>query len=511
MLNIPKIELRPYLDMAWRRKWWVILPLILCLVAGFAYLYQSPKVYKASTLILVESQRVPSKFVPNTVTENLQNRLQTISQQVHSRTNLEDVIDRFELNPASEELEPSFFAKLKRKILSELGLMEASAQEQEREQPSMQQLVRSVRNKIDVNLRARNQAFEISFEWRDPQVAAQVTNALASQFIDRNLKVREEMAMGTTRFLESQVERLREELQKREQALEDFKRRNMGSLPSQLESNMNMLSQLKDELGRVEDREEQIREQINLTQQQDQMQTQDLFADFAEPQGGKYEQEIEELQERLESMHTKYKEKHPDIQVLKRRISQLQEKQEEAAQEQDFEALPEEEPRGDFGQDMLQVQQEQMQQRLADLQEQKQELRQEIKKYEKRIEETSEVELQLKNLERDYQAVNDRYQNLLRKKLDAGMSEQMERRQQGEQFRVVDPAIEPDNPFKPDRRKVLAMALFVGLGLGGGLGYLRESLDPTFYTPQELEQQLHTKVVVSLPMVHEEKKGKGKG
>lgn len=508
MLQIPKVELAPYLDMAWRRKWWLIIPLFLALVAGVVHLYQTPKMYRASTLILVEPQTVPRQFVPSTVSDDLQKRLHTISQQVKSRTNLEDIIQRFELYPRLEHKEPGLPGKLKRKFLASIGFLEASADQDQKEQeePSMQQVVRNVRGKIDVNLRGRNQAFEIGFEWRDPQVAARVANAIASQFIDQNLKVRESMAMGTTRFLEAEVQRLRQELQERENRLERFKRQNMGRLPSQLQSNLNILSQLKEELSKTEDRAEQVRQQINLTSQQAQIQTQDLFVDFADPQGGKYEQEIEELQEELERMRIKYKEQHPDIQVLKRRISYLQEKQEEASQEEDFGPLPEEEPGGYFGQDMLQVQQEQMQMRLTEYKKKMQELRKQIAVYEQRVEQTSEVELELKNLERDYAAVNDRYQNVLRRKLDAEMAEQMERRQQGEQFRVVDPAVSPDKPFKPDKPRVMAMALVLGLGLGGGLGFLRESMDPAFYTPKELEYQLHTKVVVSLPYAHKEKK-----
>jgi uncharacterized protein involved in exopolysaccharide biosynthesis len=308
--------------------------------------------------------------------------------------------------------------------------------------------------------------------------------------------------------LQSEVQRLQQELQEREQALESFKRRNMGRLPSQLQTNLNILSQLKEELSKTEDRQEQVRQQMRLITQQAHMQAQDVFADFSawDSDTDMGNSELATLQERLKEMRSKYKEQHPDVQALLRRISQLEQEQElEVAME------PEPEPEPDLGlsgQDMLQVQQEQMQMRLADYKAKIQELKSQIQLYEQRVEETSEVELQLKNLERDYAAVNDRFQNVLRRKLDAEMAEQMERRQQGEQFRVVDPAITPDKPFKPDRNKIMAMALVMGLGLGGGLGYLRESLDPTFYTPQELEQQLHTKVVVSLPMVHEEKKGK---
>ena len=163
MVNIPKVEISPYLDIANRRKWWMIIPLFLALAAGGVHYYQTPKVYRSSTLILVESQRVPSEFVPNIVTEDLQSRLQTISQQVHSRTNLEDIIRRFDLLPEQEDKEPSLPGKIKRKILTFWGLMEAFADQnsEEKEEPSMQQVVQNVRGKINVNLRAKNQAFEI--------------------------------------------------------------------------------------------------------------------------------------------------------------------------------------------------------------------------------------------------------------------------------------------------------------------------------------------------------------
>ncbi|MDZ7761107.1 MAG: GNVR domain-containing protein [Desulfovermiculus sp.] len=506
MVHIPKVEIAPYLDIAKRRKWWIIIPFFLALAAGGVHFYQTPKVYRSSTLILVESQRVPSEFVPNTVSEDLQSRLQTISQQVHSRTNLEDIIRRFELLAREEDKEPGLPGKIKRKVLTFVGLMEVSADQNDKEEgePSMQQVVGNVRSKINVNLRAKNQAFEISFEWGDPQVAAQVTNALASQFIERNLRVREEMAMGTTRFLDSEVQRLRQELQKRENRLEEFKHRNMGRLPGQLESNLNILSQLKEELSRTEDRVEQLRQQKWMIEQQAQIQSQGLLAGSSgQGDDASGQQSLAVLQERLKEMRTKYKDQHPDVQRLKRRISQMEEQGGMISQGQKSDA----EPLNKIS--IKDVEMQQLQMRLEDHQKKMQSVKKQISEYEQRIEQTSEVELELRNLERDYAAVNDRYQNVLRRKLDAEMAEQMERRQQGEQFRVVDPAIAPDKPFKPDMNKVMVMALALGLGLGGGLAYLREALDPAFYTPGELKEQLQVKTVVSLPFVHREKKKRG--
>jgi uncharacterized protein involved in exopolysaccharide biosynthesis len=149
---------------------------------------------------------------------------------------------------------------------------------------------------------------------------------------------------------------------------------------------------------------------------------------------------------------------------------------------------------------------EQLQIRLAQNERRVQELHSQIKIYQNRVEQTSEIELELINLERDYNAVNDRFQLLLRRKLDAELAEQMERRQQGEQFRVVDPAITPDRPFKPNRRRIMLLSLVLGLGMGGGMAFLRESIDPAFYNAEEVEHFLKPELLISLPLVRDIKK-----
>jgi polysaccharide chain length determinant protein (PEP-CTERM system associated) len=505
MPNIPKIELRPYLEMALRRKWWIVVPVFLVLIAGWLYYKNSPKIYLASTLILVESQRVPQEFVPSTVTDDLTARLGTITQQVHSRTNLEQIIQRFELYPSQEESTPGFLSKVKSRIFVITGLSQASEVQDESDGPSMQGLVQNVRNKITIDLRPRNQGFEISFKWNDPVVAARVANALASQFIDQNLRVREEMAVGTTRFLDVEVQRLQEELQTREIALENFKRQHMGSLPSQLQSNLNILIQLKEELGRVEEQAQQIMYEIQLARR--------LHASADQgvqpfEQESALAREIRELEESLKQMRVRYTEQHPEIQALKRRLEQLQQEQDLAMAEAPYADQTQfNRPVNRDGQ-MRQIELEQAQRRLSVYESRINDLRRQIRIYEQRVEETSEVELNLRNLERDYNAVNERFQTLLRRKLDAELSEQMERRQQGEQFRVVDQAIPPDRPFSPDRNRIMLLSLFIGLGMGGGLAYLRESLDSAFYSAAEVEQTLKPEVLISLPYIEKIRKGR---
>jgi len=503
MLNIPKIDFQPYFEVAWRRKWWIVLPLILVLIGAAGYVFTSSKMYRASTLILVEAQRVPQSYVQSTITESLQARLHTISQQVHSRTNLESIIRDFRLfaDKNQEGQDRSFLGKIKERVLSLMQPQDAQSSASD-EGPSMIQKVNSVREKINVNLRGQNKAFEISFEWKDPELAAEVANALASQFIEQNLRVREEMAIGTTRFLDSEVDRIRKELIERENALEQFKKQNMGKLPDQLQSNLNILSQKREELDNLEKRvamEQQqammLKNQMSMNQNQFSMDSEPML--FEEDLGGG---EVAQLEERLDALKTRYTEKHPDVQALKRRIEKLkQQGQSDNATEGPAEeemALPEFSP-----QDMLKPQLEQIQARIAQYEKQIGQVKAEIEKYQQRVEQTSEVELKLKNLQRDYETVNDRYQALLSKKLNAQMAEELEKRQKGEQFRVIDPAVAPEKPFKPDIQKIMLMAAVLGFGLGGGLAYVRESLDPAFYSAEEIESYLGTKVLVSLPKV----------
>jgi capsular polysaccharide biosynthesis protein len=105
---------------------------------------------------------------------------------------------------------------------------------------------------------------------------------------------------------------------------------------------------------------------------------------------------------------------------------------------------------------------------------------------------------------RDYDTVRARYDSLAAKRLDAKMSEELERRQKGEQFRVLDPAIKPEKPFKPDIMKAMIMAAIAGLGLGCALAFAREAMDPCFYSPEEVEAYLGANILLSIPLAEAE-------
>ncbi len=494
-MAIPDINIDYYMNLVVRRKWWIIVPVLLSILAGAVYIKITPKSYKANTLILVQAQKVPSSYVKSTVTESLQSRLHTITQQVYSRTNLEKIIKQFDLADNTDNREEKPTAKI----------------------------VENLRRKININLRGRGrtQAFEISFLWHDPKTVAVVTNAVASQFIEQNLKVREDMAMGTTAFLENESEKMRRKLEAQEKTLELFNKEHKGMLPSERQSSLNILGQLKEELNHLETRIQSENERAVMLQKQAQMlqivqmQSSDLFEIVSDEEGAMPSEDITYLESQLRQLRLRYTEKHPDVVALKRKISIIQQMFDADMNEEE---LPMPEPVEDspvseedstdqfddpmaFQQDQTKFQLETINKNIESYQKKISDVKKEIKFYNNRIERIPEVELELTKLTRDYSTMRSRYQILLQKKIDARMSEQLERRQKGEQFKVIDPAITPDKPVKPDIKKVILIALMAGLGIGCGLAYLREIIDGSFYSIDDLESFLGSKVLVSIPYI----------
>jgi uncharacterized protein involved in exopolysaccharide biosynthesis len=98
------------------------------------------------------------------------------------------------------------------------------------------------------------------------------------------------------------------------------------------------------------------------------------------------------------------------------------------------------------------------------------------------------------------------YQSLLDKKLQAQMAQNLEHKQQGEHFKILDPARLPEKPIKPDRNKILLIGAFMGLAMGFGLAWFRESMDQSFHTVSDMESYLGITVLATIPNLKEEEK-----
>ena len=510
-------DIHDYIEIALRRKWYVILPLGVSLLISFGVYNYLPKIYKATTLILVQPQTVPENYVRSTITDSVVGRLNTISQEILSRTRLEEVIHEFDL-----------YADLRRNA-------------------PMEVIVEMMRNAIEVkvespqNMRTQN-SFSISYEGSEPRTLMLVTNKLASLFIEENVRFRESQAEGTSEFLSKELKAMDERLKDKDVEIRNFKERYMGQLPQQLDANLRILDRLQQQvqttsenIRTAEDRMILIQNQIEQLRERGRTSPSpgsrgERGSGVEEMGGGRAPQDPlvtqwNQLKHELRNAQAKYTEKHPDVLDLKRKIAKLEPFMKEVLEKQDSERearlrelksrreadTPEDlsltlDPASESLLAQYRNQYNEAQIQAKRLRAEEINIKKQIAIYPKRIEDTPRVEQELLLLTRDYDLLRSNYQSLLDKRIQSQMAQNLERKQQGEQFKVLDPARIPEKPIKPDWRKILYMGALIGLMVGVGSAWLRESLDQSFHTEADVEFYLGVPVIATVANRQNEKR-----
>ena len=460
-----QLQLEDYIEIALRRKWFVIIPLVVSIIGVILTLLLVPRSYKSTTMILVEHQKVPESYVNPTVTADINERLNTITQQVMSRTRLESIVNEFGL-----------YNKEKSNITNE-------------------ELVGLMRGSIEIDIKGgrgggRTSAFSISYMGSDPETVMHVTNRLASLFIEENLKVREQQAEGTTEFLDNQMQGLKTDLEAHETQIKLYKEKYMGELPSQIDATLRTLDRLQlerkiinDELGAAEDRKVMIESQLSETN------AQEIATDKTskDPQRRK----LAELQAELTRLSSSYTDKYPEITRLKREIFEIETQiNTEKGTKSEGTNI-----------DRLSKKLTDVNKEIAKLKEEQENIAKRISVLQGRVERIPERELQMTALMRDYQSTRENYQSLLNKKLDAQLAENLEKRQKGEQFKILDPANLPIKPFKPDPNRIILMGIALGVGSGVGLVVLLEVIDASFRKPDDVYAVTGIPVLATIPRI----------
>ena len=470
-----------YLTLVSRRRWFIIIPFCLAMIVGIVLTVKLPKIYEASTLILVQPQRVPEKIVTPVVGTDLYSRINTLSQQILSRSNLERVIDKFKLfnDPTARDLlDEEKIEILSKQIKVEIGRN---------------------RDRIDTN------SFSIAFQDQDPHTAMKVVNGLADFFIEENLKLREDQAVGTTDFLEAEVKTMRKRLEEVEQALRDFRSNHKGMLPDELEANLRILDRLNAQLGQKEDNLRSARTSLVAVEA-------DAGARLSEmrsaSKGDKSKVDDEKnpakLRERLSEMMLKYTEQHPDVIRLKVSIERLE--SELAAKPDPNTAQPptlssSSSPEGANIGSMYIRQRIELSGTIKALEADIAKLKQSLGTYQQRVEETSKYGQELMNLQRDYDNMRQSYNSLLNRKLEAEIAVNMEKKQKGEQFMIIDMARIPQIPVSPKMPKIFMITFAAGLGLGAALIFLLEMTDVSVRRIDKLEEEIGLPVLTMVPRI----------
>jgi polysaccharide chain length determinant protein (PEP-CTERM system associated) len=471
-----------YLKIALKRKYLIIISFLLVLLAGLTYGMITPKMYKGETLILMVTQKVPETYVKSIVNLSMEERLRTIRQQVTSRTNLERIIEEHKLfdNPT-------------------YGIT------------FMQEKVKAFRKRIQINV-APGTSFRISFEDEDPNKAMDGTNKLASNFISENLRMREERAIGTSQFLADNLESVRKDLEEKEELIKQYRQMHMGAMPDNLNTNLNVLGRIQTQLEQLHNNLRAAQERKLIIQQQiantEMMKRQMTDAELVTPSvetdlttDGSYgaSSQVTTLRDNLKLLESRYTDNHPDVKRLKELIAKI-EAEEAKAYEPEDNALAEQ-PMPELSMtDLLRPQLDQVNIEITNLRAAIGKAESQVELYQERIEETPKREQELISLNRDYDNLRNLYNSLLQRKLESEIALDMEKKQKGEQFKVIDPAKFPEQPFRPDHRKILLITIIVALVLGGGLVFMVETLDTSYKTPEEVEEDLGVPVLMSMPI-----------
>jgi polysaccharide biosynthesis transport protein len=458
MQRRPMTDMKDYMGLVSRRWAWIAVPafaaMFLTLVAS-AYL---PKAYRSETTILVDPSKVPDSIVKMSQSNDVVERLQTISQQVMSRTQLQKLIEQFglyknEKNASTEDL---------------VNLM--------RENIQLEQVSDTRVKSLDLA------AFKISFTGASPAVAQGVTRQLASLYIEENLKVKEAQAEGTREFVDKELERARQSLQEQEAKIKEFKAKHMGSLPEQTQANLQLIAQLQNALQTNNDalsRAQQNRAYLHSLSE----------SIKTAPASTPDEQQLRQKNAELLAAEQKYKPEHPDVQRLRREVAALR--------AQVAAAGGGAEQQGSVAKSQMTA----LDQEISLRTKRSAELETQVRGMQARMAASPLLEQEWAEINRDYQVQSQNYQTLLQKRNASSMVVQVERDAKGEQFRVLDPASLPTKPTKPNMLQVNLSGIAMGVALGLGLAFFKEMKDSAIHSESDIRYYVPTNLLGCMPEI----------
>jgi succinoglycan biosynthesis transport protein ExoP len=470
----------------------LILICLLCgLTVGLAVYLLSPKSYQSTALIMYERQQInPTKMSPD-VRERTVAMVNTLSQQITSRTNLEELIKSHGL-----------YSELQQKL-------------------PMEDVVSFMRNQI--NLRPaqggvfgskRDQegdVFAVSFAGAEPRKVQQVTNDLASKFVEENIRFREERVTETSAYIKDELQMAKAALDKKEDIMRDYKLKYFNEMPQQRDSNISRLNSMQDQYQQIQNSIQEMERTKVMLQEQINLWMTALSSSPGTPgTAPQAPSELEKVRQELESLRSKYTPNHPDVKRLEKRLAELQAEQGTASADtrgkekadqpgkqnaREGGLSPKSQPA------KLQLQLKEIEIKINQLSQEQGEIQKQIKKVQKWVEAAPVREAEWSALTRDYQQLQQHYQDLVTRNLEAQSAESLEKRQKGSQFKIIEPANYPEAPFWPDFQKIMLLAAVSGLGAGVALAFGLEFFNTSFKDINDLESYLGIKVNCAIPML----------
>ncbi len=529
-------SLQDYLDIWQRRKWPMLGIMAAVFLLAVAIALILPPVYRSTATILIEDQDIPRELVQSTVTSYAAQRIEVINREVMTRSNLLKLIDRHNL-----------FADQRGRVPVEtiIGKM--------REAISLEMLSAEVIDPRSGRPTEATIAFTVSFDAGNPEVAQRVANDLVSLYLSENIKRRTRKAAETTEFLAAEEERLRKQLAQIEEKIADFKARHATALPEFSQMNIQLAERTRQEISDIDRQLRSLKERQYYLEGQlavvkptapivstdgrmvldDAERLRMLRSEYArvsakygadhpdvkrlrreiaalEQQGiglggrDPREVELERLQAEYAEARNRYSEEHPDVIKLKRRIANL---------EADLAQSP---PvrRGSWGGETgpadnpafvtLQSQLKAVNSEIASLQVQRRELKAQLANYERSMALSPEVEREYANLVRDKNNIVLRLQDIAQKLMDARLSQDLEKESKAERFTLLEPALLPEKPIKPNRLAIVFLGLVFAVAASIAYAAVVETINKGVFGRHHLATILKEPPLAVIPYIETE-------
>jgi polysaccharide chain length determinant protein (PEP-CTERM system associated) len=474
MLGHRQLKAEDYLNILKRRAWIIAIPAILLPVIAVAVTYFIAPQFISQTLVIIEQQKVPDDYVKPVISADLDDRLASMKEQILSRSRIEPIIERLNLYPNA----------------------------------SMESRVEAARKNIsikpihsEISRSGGLPGFFITFKAGDPHTAQIVCGEITSLFVNENLHDREQSAQGTTDFLKGQLEDAKRNLDEQDARLAEFQRKYVGKLPGEESPNVNMLTSLNTQLEAATQQLARMQQDKTYAESMLAQQAHDLPASDPQAISASADQlELQQLTAQEADLAGRYTSDYPDLIAVRRKIVEARAKVVRSASAPRV-ATPAGPARAEsVGTQQLRAQIRAAEQGIDAKRREQAQIQSAVRLYQDRIQSTPVVAQEYKLITRDSQTAQQFYDDLLTKMNRSKMATDLERRQQGEQFRVMDAPNLPDSPAFPKRGYFAGAGLAAGLALGLAIVILIEYRDQAIRSEDDIWDilQMPTFATISL-------------
>lgn len=461
-----------YWRLLFKYKWHILVGTFAMELVFALMIAKLPNVYEATTTILVNPQQIPEKYVSDAISGDPYSRLNTITQQVLSRTRLQEILDKFSLYPEFQK------------------------------SGSPEELIEKMRGDITIQVKQGSgpelSTFTITYQGKQPTLVAEVANELAASFIQWNVNTRSEQVAGTKEFVASELEAAKRSLEQQEDKLRAFQMAHLGETPDQAGNNVQALAGLRSRLqANIDTMNRLDAEQVLLTSLPESVPA-GANPNVSLTERGRLELEKRQLEVTIQQLRERYSDSYPDVVNASRRLEDTNARLKSLPPDPiDHRADETEKPSAagvrleliDKEMKRLKAEQDQIQSQIAD--------------YQAKLDAAPLREQQLVELTRNYETSKQNYQALLDKSFSIDMAADLEQKQKGERFTVLDPAQIPEKPVKPSRKKLIALSSLVAFGLPVFLVLAKEVASPAIKTEIDLKSLLPMgiKIVGLIPRI----------